>query len=242
MTGTVQTVKPDTVSAVTDTLVPSINIPPDELDAVNQTILFMQEAARGLLPADVPTGESLYHSKVWYDTLTKALNESVGWVDVASSSKFSTYEETHSGTLKLGDLVTEALQAIAGNASSSIWSGLNKLISGNSEDPAITDFMNFWWGHTQTSKSYSDFGQSPTFHDANGQPCWGYAFFSVSNYIDDWRTMFVSSTYQEFKLKASGIMLKINMTEWNRVKSDVVDQLGQDIIKGIRTASLKHLK
>jgi hypothetical protein len=70
----------------------------------------------------------------------------------------------------------------------------------------------------------------PNVKTTDNQIQWAICFYSMTHVIDDWRTIFVSSTYEKFDVSAAGLTLTMDYDNYVRyAQSAVRDYLGKDI-------------
>jgi hypothetical protein len=236
---TLQGAVPASLTAVDDSLTlnsPDLNA--DWVAAASETHLYVQTVAKAIAQQKgLDIGDpNLYGKQGWYDALASALAKYAGWVEIVGEKDVQVNNSTHSGTVNLSAIMGTIMTLYLGATAAAEWSTLNELL-GNASDPGISDFMNFWWSRVAKSTTNTGMSVGPNVKSADNQVQWAVCFYSMTHVIDDWRTMFVSSTYEEFDVTAAGLTLTMDYDNYVRyAQSAVRTYLGNDITNQIRTA------
>ena len=212
----------------------------EERTAASTTHLFIQQVAlahcqnNGLDIGD----PDLFKSQAWYDAITWAFTEHAGWVELVGDKSVQVSKETHSGSLNLSAIMGAVMSLYLGPVAASEWSALSDLLGG-AKDPAITDFMNFWWSHTKKSTQDSGFSAGPVVKSTDGFVQWAVCYYTFTEEIDDWRTMFVSSRYESVNVYTAGLTLQFDLNLYKSTAQQAVEErLGKAIAKNIRNVPL----
>ncbi|MFI5592396.1 hypothetical protein ACIA5G_45610 [Amycolatopsis sp. NPDC051758] len=218
----------------------SADLPSEWVRAASEAHLYVQTVAKGIAQQNgLDIGDpALYRSQHWYDALTSAIADYADFVEISGSKSVQVSNSTHSGSLNLSAIMGSIMTLYLGPAAAAEWSTLNDLL-GHASDPAVSDFMNFWWSHV--AKSTKDTGMSigPNVRTADNQIEWAVCFYSMTHVIDDWRSLFVSSTYEEFDVSSAGLTLTMDYDTYvDYAESAVKTYLGADIANKIRNAPL----
>lgn len=231
--------QPASLSAVDDSLL--VNAPEltkDQVTAASETHLYVQTVAKGIAQQEgLDIGSpDLYKSVDWYKALVSAVANYADWVEIVGAKDVAVNKSTHSGSINLSAVMGAVMTLYLGPTAAAEWSTLSTLLGG-AEDPAISDFMNFWWSRVQKSTTDTGLSVGPNIETPDGQVQWAVCYYSMTHVIDDWRTMFISSTYEEFDLSAAGLTLQMDVEVYTRdARQAVQNYLGADIANKIRNA------
>jgi hypothetical protein len=205
-------VAPATLTAVGDSL--TMNdpaLPTEQVTAASHTHLYVAQVAKGLAQGkglDIRNPD-LYKSEVWYQCLTGAVAQYAPWVEIVGDTTVATNNSTHTGSIDLSGIMGAVMSIYLGPEGQTMWTALSSVL-GSASDPATTDFMNFWWSHVAKSTTSTGLSIGPNIQTADGQIQWAVVFYTMTHVIDDWRTMFISSTYEEFDVTAGGLTLNMD--------------------------------
>jgi hypothetical protein len=236
---TLQSATPASLTAVDDSLtMNSADLPGDWVQAASEAHLYVQTVAKGIAQQNgLNIGDpALYGSQGWYDALGSAIANYADFVEISGSKDIQVQNSTHSGSLNLSAIMGSIMTLYLGPVAAAEWSTLNDLL-GQAADPKVSDFMNLWWSHV--SKSTTDTGLSvgPNVRTDDSQIQWAVCFYTMTHVIDDWRSLFVSSTYEEFDVSSAGLTLTMDYENYVKYAQDAVqDYLGADIANKIHTA------
>jgi hypothetical protein len=238
-------VLPASLTSVDDSLTANApELTKADVDAASQTHLYVQQVAKAIaqqkgLKIDDP---GLYKSEAWYDALTGAITEWADWVEIAGGKDVKVNNSTHSGSINLSAIMGAVMSLYLGPEAEAMWSALSTLLGG-AEDPQITDFMNFWWSHVSKSDTETGLSVGPNTIQSDGQISWAVVYYSMTQVIDDWRVMFISSTYEEFDVSAGGLTLVMDLDNYvNTAQKSVLKYLGDDIANKIHNAPVPKSK
>jgi hypothetical protein len=239
---TTPTPQSDTLTAINGTLAfADAELTDDERTAASYTQLFLQEAALARCKAQgIDIGDpNLYQSDSWFNALTWAVANAAGsWVEIVGNRTVNVSKSTHSGSINLSAIMGAVMAFYLGPEAEAEWEAVASLL-GSSSDPAVTDFMDFWWSHV--SKSSTDTGLSigPVTKSQDGSLQWAICYYTMTEQIDDWRVMFVSSTFESITVAAGGLTLKLDMGVYNNgVKDALQKRLNADIAADISNVPL----
>jgi hypothetical protein len=231
-----------TLTSIRDTLAyADAELTDDERTAATYTQLFIQLAAlEHCKEQGVDVGDpNLYKSSTWFDALTWAVaNGASSWVEIVGNKSVNVSNQTTSGSINLSSIMGALMAFYLGPEAELEWESIATLL-GNPSDPAVTDFMDFWWSHV--SKSSTDTGLSigPVTKSEDGATQWAVCYYTMTEVIDDWRVMFVSSTFESISISAGGLTLKMDMGVYNEsVKDALVARLKQHIQADINSVPL----
>ncbi|MEU4518982.1 hypothetical protein AB0F52_09725 [Amycolatopsis sp. NPDC024027] len=236
---TLQSATPATLTSVDDSLTfDSSDLPEDWVSAASEAHLFVQTAAKGLAQQNgLNIGDpALYKSQGWFDALVSAIAKYADFVEIVGAKDVQVNNSTHSGSINISAIMGSIMSFYLGPTAAAEWSTLNDLL-GNASDPKVSDFMNFWWSHV--AKSTTDTGMSigPNVRTEDNQIQFAVCFYSMTHVIDDWRSLFVSSTYEEFDVSAGGLTLTMDYDNYVKyARPAVQDYLGLDIANKIHHA------
>ncbi|MCR6483029.1 hypothetical protein M8542_09380 [Amycolatopsis sp. OK19-0408] len=236
---TLQSATPASMTSVDDSLtLNSSDLPSDWVRAASEAHLYVQTVAKAIAQQnglDI-TDPSLYGSQEWYESLTAAISKYADFVEISGDKNVQVNDSTHSGSLNLSAIMGSIMTLYLGPAAAAEWSTLNELL-GNASDPGVSDFMNFWWSHVAKSTTDTGLSVGPNVRTDDSQIQWAVCYYSMTHVIDDWRSLFVSSTYEEFDVKAAGLTLTMNYDTYIRYAEEPVQKyLGKDIADKIHTA------
>lgn len=236
---TLQDAAPGSLTAVDNSLL--INAPDltaDQVAAASETHLYIQTVAQALVQQqgqDIGDPD-LYKSEKWYRALTKATTEYATWVEIAEDKSATVNKSTHSGSINLSAIMGALMQFYLGATAAAEWSALSTILGGV-EDPAVTDFMNFWWSRVHRSSTNTGLSVGPNTRTSDGQVEWAACYYSMSQLIDEWRTLFISSTYEQIDVSAAGLVLRMDLEIYTEdARAAVRDYLGADIKNKIKNA------
>lgn len=204
----------------------------DERTAASNTHLYIQEVALAHCKSEgLDIGDpNLYKSAAWYDALTWAVANYADWVEIVGSKSVTVNDSTHSGQINLSRIMGTVMALYLGPAAEAEWSALSDLLGGASS-PAVDNFMDFWWSHVTKSSTDTGLSVGPNMISEDGNVQWAVCFYAMTHKIDDWRVMFVTSTYEEFDVSAGGLTLQMDMGVYN---SDVKEALEKRLAKDIK--------
>lgn len=229
------------LTAVSDTLsYDDAALAAEERTAASLTHLFIQEAAKGHCQSEgVDIGDpNLYQSDTWYDALTFATANYATWVEIVGSKSVNVDKSTHSGSINLSAIMGSIMSLYLGPEASAEWQAISDLLGGPTE-PAVTDFMDFWWNHVSSTQTDTGVSTGPVIKSPDGFVQWAVCYYSMTQHIDDWRTMFISSTFESISIGAGGLTLQFDMGVYNSdVKAALEGKLAGDIAKNIKNVPL----
>lgn len=238
---TLQDAIPASLSAVDDSLL--INAPEltkDQVTAASETHLYVQTVAKGIAQQrglDIGSPD-LYKSDDWYKAMVDAVASYADWVEIVGDKSVTVNNSTHSGSINLSAIMGAVMTLYLGATAAAEWSTLSTLLGG-AEDPGVSDFMNFWWSRVQKSSTDTGLAVGPNIETSDGQVQWAVCYYSMTHVIDDWRTLFVSSTYESFDVSAAGLTLQMDVDLYNSLaRTSVLNYLKDDIANKIRNAPI----
>jgi hypothetical protein len=234
-----QGARPASLTSVDDSLTfNSSDLSADWVAAASETHLYVQTVAKAIAQQKgLDIGDpNLYGQQGWYDALTAALATYADWVEIVGEKDVQVNNSTHSGSINLSAIMGTIMSLYLGPTAAAEWSTLNELL-GKASDPGVSDFMNFWWSHVKKSTKNTGMSVGPNVKTTDSQIQWAICYYSMTHIIDDWRTMFVASKYEEFDVSAVGLTLTMDYDNYVRyAQSAVQTYLGNDIGTKILTA------
>jgi hypothetical protein len=229
------------LTAVADTLsYDDAALAAEERTAASLTHLFIQEAAKAHAKSEgVDIGDpNLYQTDTWYNALTFATANYATWVEIVGAKSVNVDKSTHSGSINLASIMGSIMALYLGPEASAEWAAVSELLGGPT-DPAVTDFMDFWWSHVSSTETDTGVSAGPVIKSADGMVQWAVCYYAMTQSIDDWRVMFVSSTFESISIGAGGLTLQFDMGVYNSdVKTALEAKLAGDITKNINNVPL----
>ncbi len=208
-------------------------------NAASITRLWIKEVALGISKQkgyDVDKSE-FFRSKEYMDCFFKAVVDYTKWVEVVGSQCVDSEKSTHSGELNIGEIMKSILQIYIGVELADGWGSLTALLAGD-VDTSVKDFMTFWWSNVNRNNSNSDMQVGPTFLSSDNECKFTIVQYSYSFQLNDWRSLFISSHYEEFDIYSLGNTFQIDMSVYKDYEAEIKKKLGVEIEKGIHDAPI----
>lgn len=230
----------DTIMAVADHLLISSGLTQEEQQMVSETVLWIQEVAKGLArqdgweSSDFADPEKLVGPYYW-DCLTKAAGNYCPWVQL-NSQKFHQYSAGLAGEETVVNAPQTVCGAMLGNEAAQELAALSALLAG-SPDGEVSRVADFFWNSKAAKNNQNCWSMGPV---VGGQyDCWTcIALTFMGETPPSWRSLFVSTHYTPSSLTVSGLVLAIMLDPWRKVKSTVEAKLGQLVNQEIVEASI----
>lgn len=208
-------------------------------DAAAITRLWLQDVALGIskqkgYKIDDP---AFMRSREYMDCFFKAVIDYTKWVEVVGDQCIDSQKTTHSGELNLGEIMKAMLQMYVGVELADEWLNLTALLAGD-VDTSVKDFMTFWWSSVNRNNSNSEMQVGPTFLSEDRECKFTIVQYSYNFQLNDWRSLFVSSHYEEFDVYSLGNTFQIDINVYKDYEDEIKTKLGVDIKNSIHNAPI----
>jgi hypothetical protein len=214
-------------------LVSSNEVTQDQATAAYYMQLYGQGSALGQLKAQ---GKDIDDPKIFqsYDYYKYYISNlrSLG-LNVISASGETVNENSYSGSIKVGDILTDILSVYIPAAELADMTKLFELLASTS-DTKITDFLNFWWDNASYSTTQTSLALGPLVIGSQQQPSFTVVYYSLDYAISHWRSLFIELSSAKLDVTSSAITLEYDMDLYNSV-------ILPAILPKIRTSIQSHI-
>ncbi len=213
------------------------DIAPVLTEAVANATLFAQAAARAVLKdhgVDIMKSDYL-KTKEWYDQVIAELVH-LGFI-AHSASGGNVSRSTHSGEIKLKEIVKDIVAAYIAGPELTAFENLSNLLSSDPDNAGVTGFLDFWWSAASSHTNNSSVAWGPV-KDDQGSPSVTCVYMNIDVAFTDWRSLFVSFHSENVEIASSAITLNLNMDAYGKVKNDILTALGDNIAKHVKNQKL----
>ena len=218
----------------------SVNLTQSQVDAHGNLTAWIQDVAEGMVKqsGNDPTNWSTeMKSKGWFDAWINAVVQYAKFVTVKGDQGISVSKQTHSGSINIGAILDAAMKIYAGGEALATYQSLTDLLG--SPDTGVTNFADFWWSHTEKSTTDTGVKFGPAIPTNNGDSVeFTVLYFSMSETVDDWRTLFISSTYESVDVYTIGMTFEYTNDAWAKFGPQITDRLSADVKNSIKNAPL----
>jgi hypothetical protein len=205
--------------------------------AVANTTLFAQAAARAVLKGNgVDINKSDYlKTKEWYDEVIAQLAD-LGFI-AHSASGGNVNKQSHSGEIKLKEIVTAIVSAYIAGPELTAFENLANLLTSDPNNSGVTGFLDFWWSAASSHTQNASVAWGPVKND-QGSASVTCVYMNIDVAFTDWRSLFVSFHSENVEIASSAVTLNLNMETYDRVKGDITNALGDNIAKHVKNQKL----
>lgn len=239
-----------TLAAVNDHLIPvSSDLTADEQFMLTTTVLWIQHTLQGYCTGSISSGclgwsidkfsdPDVRNSEEFYKAVIYTISNWCGWA--ANSGSFNTtyHDKTHKGNLDIISIVRTVLSAVAAPGTAEMLAiGAQEIVS-QDQDTGVSNVGNFFWNEKYHHQSKCQFVVTPAIKNVEYYVDYAYLITYESITQDDWRTLFIQNSYEEFIFSASSVQLRLSLDQWNIVKSDVCDRLSKWLTDQVKHAPL----
>ena len=211
------------------------NLPKALRDAVSNTTLYAQAAARAKLGPKVTKNSDYLKSKQWFDEVIGQMTD-LGFL-AHSASGGEVKQNTYSGEINLKDIVSELLKAYIGAAELEQFEAIANLIASDPDQTGVSNFLDFWWSAASYHTNQSNVAWGPVTNQ-QGSPSVTCVYFNIDVAFQDWRSLFISFHHEAVTVASSAITLNLDMDIYGRVEKQITDALTGEISKHIKHTKL----
>lgn len=212
----------------------------EQVDAHGSLTAWIQDVAEGIVKQQgkEPTSWSTeMKSKGWFDAWINAVVNYTKFVTITSDQGIQVSKTTHTGKIKIGEILDAAMKIYVGGEALATYETLNGLLGDPST--AVTDFADFWWSHTKQSKTDTGVKFGPAIPTNGGESVeFTVLFFSMTESVDDWRSLFIESDVESVDVYTIGLTFEYTNAEWQQYSVDITNKLSDEVKKSINHAPL----
>ena len=212
----------------------------EQVDAHGNLMGWIQDVAEGIVKQrgqDPRSWSTEMKSKGWFDAWIKAVVEYAKFVTIVSDRGIGVSKSTHSGNVNIGAILDAAMKIYAGGEALATYQSLSSLLGNPST--SVKNFADFWWSHTKQSKTDTGVKFGPAILTNDGESVeFTAVYFSMSESIDNWRTMFISSHYESVDVYTIGLTFQYTNADWKNYGQDIKDKLSPAVKNSIQSAPL----
>ncbi|OWQ45759.1 hypothetical protein CDL60_18010 [Roseateles noduli] len=211
---------------------------PEQVEAYAMLNLYAQGAARSdLADAGVDITKTDYlNTKQWFDAIITQMQD-LGFT-AKNASGGDVKQETHSGTVNLGEILTTIVGTYLGVAELESFKNLANLLSKDPNDVGTHDFLSFWWNHAETHDSRTTVAFGPIKND-QGLAAVTCVYLVLDVDFKDWQSLFVSYHSESLVIHSFAITLDLDLEAYRMVEDDVKEAVGEQMHNHIKHQKLK---
>jgi hypothetical protein len=201
--------------------VSSSAISSDQANAAFYMQLYGHGAALGQLQAAGKNihDPAIYQSYEYFSNYITSLNN-VG-LNVTSASGNKVKENSYSGSIKVGDILTDILSLYIPAAELADMTKLFQLLA-NTSNTKITNFLNFWWNNASYSTSQSSLALGPLVIGNQQQPSFTVVYYNFNYSVTNWRSLFVELHKAKLDVYSSAVTFDYDMDLYNSTVHPVI--------------------
>lgn len=219
----------------------SPNLTATQVDAHGNLTAWIQDVAEGIVKKEnggtEPDWTAEMKSVGWFKAWIKAVVGYTKFVTITSDQSVQVSKSTHSGNINIGEILNAAMEVYVGGEALATYASLNSILGNPST--AVSDFADFWWSHVEKSTTNTGVKFGPAIPKNGGESVEFTAlYFSMTETVDDWRSLFVSSHYESVDIYTIGLTFQYTNEGWKEFGPDIQAKLSPAVKASIKSAPL----
>ena len=233
---------PAFVYAVNEQLLPtSSDLNDAETEMLTTTILWIQHVLIGHCTGTTNGGlgwsqekfsdPDTRNSQDFFDAVSFVVQMYTPWVGIAGTFNTTYKDQTHKGDINILSVVEKILSAVAPPAAAEQMAQAAAQIVSRDMSVGVSNVGNFFWNSKYHSESKCQYLMSPGIKTSPYAVEYSYLLTYQSIIQEDWRTLFVSHTYEQFIFSASSLQIELYLSQWTAADPD---NPGQTVRSSVR--------